>query len=710
MRIFSVIKKLYTIFIYLTKYIFQITARVLIIFLYNCFYYFTINTIFMNEKKGTVAIVRPLKQNVSLSYRIPEDFRSVVTIGTFVIIPIKNREVIGVVTSLYSEKQPSSFALRDIIGVKKELSDALYLAFLKTISWYYQVKKEFFFTHLWNFLNSDNKKDKKVTVEAQDTQQIMPTLTKEQQEIVDVIAPDIITPKNSISLIHGVTGSGKTECYKALIKEAILAKKIALLLLPEVTLAQAFEHRLKKEMPDVTIYGFHSGNSKKERAAVFDALQQSNPILIIGVHLPIMLPIATLGLIIIDEEHDSGYQEKNHPKLNTKEIALFRGQQYNIPVVLGSATPSITTLYNIEHKSWRLFSLHTRFSGSFPIVKQVSLLEKDRRKSFWISKQLEREIANRLEKKEQTLIFLNRRGLHFFVQCSACSFIFTCSSCAVSLTLHENNTLMCHYCARTMQLAKRCPQCTKSEKNFIKKGTGTQQLVTMLHSLFPQATIARLDADVRKKTGATENVLEKMQNGSIDILVGTQSIARGLHFEKVSLVGIIWADLHFHLPIYNAVEHAMQQLIQVAGRAGRSNTTKENLVVVQTMTNHQALSYLSEKEYRNLYQQECANRKQFSYPPFVRLAEIELRNKDEKLLEVESQKIVKTLEEYNMQKGMSVRILGPTKPAITKIDNVYYMKLYLKSRQISDIIQLYKYISENNYESKHFFIPNSTSL
>lgn len=269
---------------------------------------------------------------------------------------------------------------------------------------------------------------------------------------------------------------------------------------------------------------------------------------------------------------------------------------------------------------------------------------------------------------------------------------------------------MCHYCARTISLAKQCPQCTKSEKNFIKKGIGTQQIVTILQSLFPKANIARLDADVRKKRGATEDILEKMKEGKTDILVGTQAIARGLHFERVSLVGIIWADLHFHLPIYNAVEQAMQQLIQIAGRAGRSDQTKDNLVILQSISPSEALSHVSEQDYMTLYNKECTHRKQFLYPPFIRLSEIELRNKNEQTLEEESQKIAQTLIEYSINNNMKVQILGPTKPAIPKINDIYYMKLYLKSEHISDTIKLYQHVSKYMYKSTHFFVPNSTSL
>lgn len=664
----------------------------------------------MSDIKFCIATVRPLKQNVTLLYYIPQELRDTVTIGTFVTVPIKLREVIAIVTELHDSLPSSKFQLRNITSVIQELTDVRYFPFLQILARYYQIKKESFFVHAWNFLVTKKKNNAILRDNNAHIKCSIAILTAEQKQIVDKILPNIIESQHTVSLIHGVTGSGKTECYKALIRETMALDKIVLLLLPEVALAQAFEYRLKLEMPDIIIHGFHSANSKNDRNLLFEALQKNYPMLIIGVHLPIMLPMAKLGLIIVDEEHDAGYQEKTHPKMNTKEIALIRGQQYNIPVILGSATPSINTLYNVEHKSWRLYTLNRRFSGSFPYVEKVSLLTKDKRLSFWISKRLEEEIRIRLEKKEQTLIFLNRRGMHFFVQCSCCSFVFMCNACAVSLTLHEKNMLHCHYCARTTILGKQCPQCSKSEKNFIKKGIGTQQIVTILTSLFPNARIARFDSDIRKKRGATEDILDNMKREVIDILVGTQAIARGFHFERVSLVGIIWADLHFHRPVYNAVEHAMQQLIQIAGRAGRSNFTSDNRVIVQTISDQVAFSFLSEQQYIALYKQECIQRKQFLYPPYVRLAEIELKNEDEAALNLDAQHMVTLLQKYIAERKLDTHILGPTKPPIPKIDNVYYQKLYLKSAQMSDIIYLYESMSRHAFTTRHFFVPNVITL
>lgn len=355
-------------------------------------------------------------------------------------------------------------------------------------------------------------------------------MTPEQKKVTDFLLNAFDNGVYTPTVLHGVTGSGKTEVYKQLFLHALAHHKTALLLLPEVTLAIAFENRLKKEMPHAPLYGFHSGKTPKEKTIIWNNLKNNVPMIIIGVHLPILLPIANLGCIVVDEEHDTGYQEKKHPKINSKEAALIRARCANIPIVLGSATPSINTLYAVKTKGWNFFQLTQRFSGTLPSVNIVSLTTNKNRREFWISTELEHHIHDRLFKKEQTIIFINRRGFSFFVQCKQCSFIFTCTSCSVSLTLHEDDHLLCHYCNATHALPKKCPTCSISATNFLKKGIGTQKVVSILEKMFPQARIARADMDTTAKKNVWQKTVADMIEGNIDILVGTQTITKGFHF------------------------------------------------------------------------------------------------------------------------------------------------------------------------------------
>lgn len=650
-----------------------------------------------------------LHRDVKLWYKIPDHFQHAVKEGTLVTVPLLKKTELALVISCHEEIPETNFKIKPIISLEKMPDDKNYITYIKKIAWYYQIDYRFLLMRLQHFLKSKEKKDDEMSEKMQQQAKI-PHISTEQQYIVDAISGDIKKSKYTVSVIHGVTGSGKTEIYKGLIKEAIAQKKTVLFLLPEVTLSIAFEQRLSFEMPEIPLFGFHSGKTQKEKRIVFDSLIKNQPIVILGVHLPAMLPIQNLGLIIIDEEHDGGFQEKKFPKLHTKEIALFRAHIYNIPIVLGSATPSIATLHNVESRGWKLYTLQKRFSGAFPVIKQVSLLTRDSRKCFWISKTLQNAIQHRLEKKEQVIIFINRRGLHFFIQCGACSFIFTCVSCAVSLTLHENSLLVCHYCGYSIATPSCCSQCKQSEKKFIKKGVGTQQIAKNLEQLFPTARIARLDADIVKKKGSSKQIFDAMHQRKIDILVGTQSITKGLHFEYVSLVGIIWADLHVHIPMFNAVEQSIQQLIQVAGRAGRSNKTEENEVIVQSLSSHDALSFVTEEKYIQLYEHEQKQRKQFLYPPFVRLAEIEITSDDEAIVAQESAIICEDLLKESQKNKYEIQVLGPTKPPVSKINNIHRRKMYIKAKKIEEIIVLYAALDKTKFKASLHFIPNAVSI
>jgi primosomal protein N' (replication factor Y) len=411
-----------------------------------------------------------------------------------------------------------------------------------------------------------------------------------------------------------------------------------------------------------------------------------------------------------------------------------------IPILMGSATPSIASLYNAKTKGWHFFELHKRFAGTFPEIKTVLLTNKERRTNFWITKELEKAIADRLSKKEQTIIFLNRRGYSFFVQCKDCSFIFECTACSVSLTLHNNtiqsnipsspfgameakgrmetslltpkgvpsrrtdlDILSCHYCGRSESLPNACPTC-KGKDSLLKKGIGTQQVVMILEKLFPHARIGRADMDISSKKKLWQQTMNDFEQGAIDILVGTQTITKGFHFPNVTLVGILWADLNLHFPVYNAGETSLQQLIQVAGRAGR--TRPNSTVIVQTMVQHPIFNFLSETDYLKYYEYELNNRVTVGYPPFVRLVEIELKNTNEERIEYESMQLAQSLAQSIAKNKCAIRILGPAKPPVAKIKNTHSRKIYLKSNSISQLIQLFKSIELQKFSSHIFFTPN----
>lgn len=638
----------------------------------------------------------------SLLYEVPEQLQKYVQINALVKVPLRNKTSFAYIQKLYHEKPVTTFALKKIVSIEQLPRDTHYFKFIDQLAYYYQTEPVHFLKRLYFFLNNEKPIDAAAPI-INHLSKNQITLTAEQQQVVSFMQPYIQKPAYLPVLLQGVTGSGKTEVYKALIEHAIAHNKTVLLLLPEVSLAVQFTHLLKEQLADtIAIVSFHSATSVAEKKSVWSRLLQAQPTVIIGVHLPLLLPIENLGIIIIDEEHEVGYQEKKHPKINTKEAALLKAHCAQIPILLGSATPSISSLHMVDQKKWHFFQLKKRFNGIFPTIKIVSLLEKKERKHFWISTGLITAIADRLARKEQVMIFLNRRGFSFFVQCKQCSFIFYCTSCSVSLTLHHDTQLLCHYCGYSITLPQVCHSCKNTQ--FLKKGIGTQFIMQSLQHIFAHATIARADLDATVNKKKWQNTVNLFKEGAIDILVGTQTITKGYHFPKVSLVGIIWADLNLHFPMYNAVEITLQQLIQVAGRAGRSGLASE--VIVQTMGMHPVLNQVNELHYADFYQQELENRSLVNYPPLVRLVELEFKHADDTVVENDATAIAHFFEQLIKSTYPSITMLGPTKPPVWKLKNWYIRKLYLKSNSIHDIIRLYRSIPMNSVNSFVYFTPN----
>jgi primosomal protein N' (replication factor Y) (superfamily II helicase) len=650
-----------------------------------------------------------------LTYKIPESWNTKPEKGCVVTVPIKNRTTQALVIGTYKTLPfKSNFEIKEALTLEELPRDENYKNFINKIANFYFVKPVQFYQRIRSFVHSATKSASEIVSQPLDEAKNTPenvSLTSEQQVAFDKTLPFIKKPQYAPTLLHGVTGSGKTEIYKKLIIECIKKNKTVILLHPEVTLSLQFQNLLQKQLPaDIQIFGFHSACKVSEKKLLWQYLLQKKPCVIVGVHLPIMLPIPNLGLIIVDEEHETGFQEKKHPKLNSKEIALWRAKLYKIPIILGSATPSINSIFNAKQNNWNHFKLTKRFSGEFPTIQKVSLCSDPSKKSvfrknFWISTELENSIADRLEKKEQTLIFLNRRGHSFFVQCKLCGFTFTCPHCSVSLTLHKGKTefLRCHYCNYAIAYPKNCTGCKASEKNFLKKGIGTQQVVTILEKMFPAARIARADLDTTTKKRSWAQTVENFTNGSLDILVGTQTITKGYHFPKVTLVGVLWADLNVNFPVFNAQETALQQLIQVAGRAGRQSSS--SLVIIQTIHDSPIFNFLNEQDYQSFCNKEARVREETLYPPFGRFVQIEIKNDSSEDLETDTNKIFDNLYKTNEEKKLGVLILGPAKPLVYRIQKTEMRHIFLKSKSFKRIYDLMYFVDLEKYKSKVFVVP-----
>ena len=643
-----------------------------------------------------------------LVYKVPAHYVHHIKIGSLVTVPLQKHIVSAIVQRLV-EFPPTgiTYTIKDLHAVNHNHFDPLYYPFLQKLSTYYFQEPEFFVKRIRQFLQQPEQKIIKNSYLPTNTHQNTHiTLTQEQKNICNFIIQALHKAQYTPILLHGVTGSGKTEIYKEAISEAVSRGTTVLFLVPEVTLAVQFTTLLRKQLPSTfSILSFHSATAQAEKRYLWQALSKNQPVVIVGVHLPIMLPISNLGLIIIDEEHDTGYQEKKYPRVNTKEAALLRAQTYKIPIILGSATPSIATLYTATKNKWAFFELKKRFAGSFPSLTFVQLVKDTKRKYFWISSLLYHAIAATLAKKEQVIIFINRRGYSFFVQCSDCSFVFSCRHCSVSLTFHNSNKLICHYCNFSQNVPVQCPTCTAPHTRFLKKGIGTQQIVSILEKLFSHARIGRADLDTTINKKQWQKTITDFSQGNLDILVGTQTITKGYHFPNVTLVGIIWADVNLHMPFYNAAETTVQQLIQVAGRAGRQ--TETSTVIVQTLVDHPIFKFLHEQEYHRYYQYEIEQRAELHYPPCGRLCQIELKHTEETIVDQEAEALTEQLI-TGAEKLLpdQITILGPTPPVISRIKNIHARVIHIKSSTIRAVYTLYKSVNITHYKSTIYITPN----
>lgn len=639
-----------------------------------------------------------------LTYAIPESWIGDNLVGTIVEVPLQKRKEVGIIEEVFAETGPVDFIIREALSKDLFPTDPLYTAYIAKLSNYYALEPSHFFYRIRHFLREKELETAVPEVSLSDRPSTQ--LTDEQQAVVDALIPPLKEGVYFPALLQGVTGSGKTEVYKKLIIEAALLDKSTLFLVPEVSLAVQFTRILKSQLPaHIPIFSFHSATSITEKKALWQHLLNNKSALIIGVHLPILLPIPKLGLILIDEEHDVGFQEKKHPRVNTKEAALLRAQLSSIPLIAGSATPSISSLYNVEHRGWHSFSLTKRFSGAFPTVRVIKLTEQKQRRYFWFSKELEEAIKAQLTKKEQTIIFLNRRGFSFFIQCKSCGSIPQCIQCSVSLTLHNDKKLLCHYCSFTLPVPETCTQCTAG--TFLKKGIGTQQVVSLLEKMFPHASIARADLDTTVNKKQWTQTLKEFEEGKTDILVGTQTITKGYHFPKVTLVGILWADINLSIPFYNAAEVTLQQLIQVSGRAGRQSA--DSTVIVQTMINHPLFQFITEQQYPHFYHTELKNRRLVNYPPCVRFAEIELKHEDEAIVIKEAARVAQEIKSFIETHQRKMVLLGPSEPPVQKIKNIWSRKIYLKAVTMQEILAAYASLNKGSFKSFIGFTPNPLS-
>ncbi|WP_088012989.1 primosomal protein N' [Gottfriedia acidiceleris] len=499
-------------------------------------------------------------------------------------------------------------------------------------------------------------------------------LMEEQQIAFEQIVSSFHEKKNKIHLLHGVTGSGKTEVYLQAIQEVLSKGKEAIVLVPEISLTPQIVGRFKSRFGnDVAV--LHSGLSIGEKYDEWRKIQRKEVKVVVGARSAIFAPFENIGMIIIDEEHETTYKQDEHPRYHARDIAIWRGEYHHCPIVLGSATPTLESFARASKGVYELNTMSKRVNqGPLPEVEIVDMREQLRignRTMF--STALHEKIIDRLEKKEQIILFLNRRGYSSFVMCRDCGYTIQCPHCEVSLTYHKHNHhLKCHYCGYETYMPKQCPSCQSEHIRFF--GTGTQKVEEAITKTYPEARVIRMDNDTTSRKGAHEKMLKQFGNGEADILLGTQMIAKGLDFPNVTLVGVLAADSSLHLPDFRASERTFSLLTQVSGRAGRHEKPGE--VVIQTYSpEHYSIELAKTQNYVAFYEEEMKIRRSFRYPPFYYLVLISIAHNDLIKTVKVSEQIAGYLREYLSEGSI---VLGPVASPIAKIKDHFRYQCVIK--------------------------------
>lgn len=506
-------------------------------------------------------------------------------------------------------------------------------------------------------------------------------LNHQQYLVFSNIIESIDNHREENFLIHGITGSGKTEVYLQLVEEMLRLNKDTIILVPEISLTpQTIDRFVGRFGEEVAV--LHSKLSQGERFDQWSSIREGRVKIVVGARSAVFAPFSNLGLIIIDEEHENTYKSSQNPKYDTLEVAMKRHELEGATVVMGTATPSMESYYNSQVGRFKLLELKERATkGDLPDVVLVDMRQElvNGNKSIF-SFELYNELKKNLENKKQTILFLNRRGFSTFVSCRSCGYVAKCHNCDISMTYHRNiGKLRCHYCGDTANSPEICPSCgSKYIKYF---GIGTEKVEEQTRDLFPDARVVRMDSDTTSEKGSFDAILEEMKNGEIDILIGTQMISKGLDFPNVTLVGIIAADTTLNLPDFRSPEKAFQLVTQVAGRSGRGDYPGK--VILQTYNpDHYSIVFSKDQDYNSFYNMEIGLRKEFLYPPFINLISILIYGDNISKVKEKSHKLYDIIKLYMMKNHMDIGklLIGPNPAPIERIKRNYRWNILIKGK------------------------------
>ena len=512
-------------------------------------------------------------------------------------------------------------------------------------------------------------------------------LTEEQAKVLESVKFGKFKPY----LLHGVTGSGKTLVYIRLIEKVLKQGKEAILLVPEISLTPQVVDIFKKRFGK-TIAILHSGLSNGEKYDEWRKIERKEVSIVIGARSAIFAPFTNLGIIIIDEEHSNTYKQDNVPRYNAIDVALRRGKTYNIPVVLGSATPSVESYTRAKAGIYELLVMKNRVNKKMPKVYLVDMKDEFKKGNRVFSDIFKEKMNDRLSKNEQVLVLLNRRGYSTVITCKECGFTHKCPNCDIPLTYHKNGNIMkCHYCDHKVPRLLECPKC--HSKNINSLGMGTEKLESLIKEEFKDAKVIRMDQDTTRNKGAHKRIIDDFKEGKYNVLVGTQMIAKGLDFPKVTLVCVVNGDATLNIPDFRSSERTYELLSQVSGRAGRDKLDGE--VIIQGFNvSHYSIVYAKNNDYESFYNEEMKIRKVLKYPPYYNLCLIKVSGKNYDEVYNEASKITTYL-----KSNLNNIVLGPASASMPKINNIYYVQIIIKFKNTKEILSYLEFIREH-YKKK----------
>lgn len=650
---------------------------------------------------ANVAVPAPLHK--MFTYGVPSNLADRAKPGMRAVVSFHRRNVVGYIIEL-TKNAPSRGVAKDIIDIPDE-SPTFSPAMIKLISWmadyYCAPVGDCFRAASPVVLNRVPKETtgRKRTQLPGNIEDVLPTsepeFTTGQTQALDKLRSGLNGGFHT-TLLHGITGSGKTEIYLKLIDDMIKSGRQSILLVPEIGLTPQLLGNVKARFGDLASV-YHSGLTDKNRLIEWQKMRKGETKVVVGTRSAVFAPFDRLGLIIVDEEHDSSYKQEESPRYQGRDTAIVRAKFEDVPVILGTATPAIETFHNAKTKKYSYIYLGTRATGAeLPSVKIVDLKTErpSDRKAGSIFPALKGAIQETLDAKKQVMLFLNRRGYASFLLCKDCGFTPTCPNCDITLTYHlHGHNLVCHYCDYKIPGPDVCEKCGGT--NVSPLGLGTQKIEEELLRLFPNARIGRLDRDISSKRGAGEDVLKKMRDGEIDILIGTQMITKGHDFPNVTLVGVIDSDVSLNIPDFRSSERTFQLLTQVAGRAGRAEHPGKVMIQTYTPDNH-AIAHSQNHDYFAFYDSEIGHRGEVGYPPFSRLANLLIRGNDEKKVRAYAEALGSYL---GRDAADGLTILGPVPALLKKVSGKYRWQILLKSVKVSTLSKALKKVIEHSDEN-----------